>query len=74
MAAINIAGEYEQEVREYARNNGLRYLVLANRLDNLDVAENYHVVGTPTLVLINPDNRVLFYGHNLPEVAKWLKE
>lgn len=74
VAAINIAGEYAQEVREYARSNGLKYLVLADRLNNLDVAEDYHVVGTPTLVLISPDNRVLFYGHNLPDIGKWLKE
>jgi len=74
VAAINIAAEYEQEVREYAADNGLKYLVLANRLDNLDVAEDYHVLGTPTLVLISPDNRVLFYGHNLPDIGKWLKE
>lgn len=74
VAAINIAGESEREVREYATDNGLKYLVLANRLDNLDVAEDYHVVGTPTLVLISPDNRVLFYAHNLPDVGKWLKE
>ncbi|MDZ7804849.1 TlpA disulfide reductase family protein [Thiohalophilus sp.] len=74
VAAINIAGEYAQEVREYARSNDLKYLVLADRLDNLDVAEDYHVVGTPTLVLVNPENRILFYGHNLPDVGKWLKE
>ncbi|MDZ7661708.1 TlpA disulfide reductase family protein [Thiohalophilus sp.] len=74
VAAINIAGEYAQEVREYAQSNGLKYLVLADRLDNLDVAEDYHVVGTPTLVLVSPDNRVLFYGHNLPDISKWLKD
>ncbi len=74
VAAINIAGEYEQEVREYVRSNGLKYLVLADRLDNLDVAEDYHVVGTPTLVLVSPENRVLFYGHILPDVGKWLKD
>lgn len=74
VAAINVAGEYEQEVREYAQSNGLKYLVLADRLNNLDVAEAYQVFGTPTLVLISPENRVLFYGHNLPDISKWLKE
>jgi len=74
IAAINVAGEYEQEVREYAQSNGLKYLVLADRLNNLDVAEAYQVFGTPTLVLISPENRVLFYGHNLPDMRKWLKD
>lgn len=74
VAALNIAGEYEQEVREYVNDNSLRYLILADRLNNLDVAEAYQIFGTPTLVLISPENRVLFYGHNLPDMRKWLKD
>ncbi len=47
LAAINIGGEYEPEVREYVKDNEINYLVLSNRLKNLDVAEAYRVLGTP---------------------------
>lgn len=72
VAAINIGGEYEPEIREYVQDNGLKYLVLANRLDNLDVAEAYRAVGTPTLVMISPEGKILFYGHTPPDVSQWL--
>ena len=73
VAAINIGGEYEVEVRDYVKDNGVKYLVLANRLDNLDAAEAYRAVGTPTLVMIAPDGKIVFYGHNPPDVSKWVK-
>lgn len=73
IAAINIGGEYPVEVAEYVKDNKLKYLVLSERLNNLDVGENYHVLGTPTLVLVSPQGKVLFYGHRLPELKKWLK-
>ncbi len=73
IAAINIGGEYPVEVAEYVKDNNLKYLVLSERLNNLDVGEKYHVLGTPTLVLVSPQGKVLFYGHNLPDLTKWLK-
>ncbi|MFK5913694.1 MAG: TlpA disulfide reductase family protein [Woeseiaceae bacterium] len=72
VAAINIAGEYPIEVREYVTDNKLKYLVLSERLANLDVGESYHVLGTPTLVLVSPKGQVLFYGHRMPELKNWL--
>jgi peroxiredoxin len=74
VAAINIAGEYEKEVRTYATDNGLKYLVLADRLDNIDVAEAYHVIGTPTLVLINPAGEVVYYGYDLSPIKQQLEK
>lgn len=78
VAAINIAGEYQKEVRTYAEDNGLKYLVLADRLNNIDVAEAYKVFGTPTLVLVNPEGKIEYYGHNLSPISnqlkQWLKE
>lgn len=72
IAAINIGGEYEPEVTEYVKDNKLKYLVLSERLNNLDVGESYHVIGTPTLVLISPKGDVLFYGHRVPDLKQWL--
>lgn len=73
VAAINIAGEYDPEVAEYVKDNGLKYLVLSDRLNNLDVAEAYHVVGYPRLVLISPEGKILSIGSDIPDVMKWIK-
>ena len=73
IAAINIGGEYPVEVSEYVKDNNLKYLVLSERLNNLDVGEQYHVLGTPTIVLVSPKGKILFYGHRMPELKKWLK-
>lgn len=73
VAAINIGGEYPVEVAEYVKDNALKYLVLSERLTNLDVGESYHAVATPTLVLVSPKGKVLFYGHRMPDLSKWIK-
>lgn len=73
LAAINIGGEYDMEVKEYVKDNELNYLVLSNRLKNLDVAEAYHVIGTPTLVLVSPQGEIVYRGHNIPDISKWIK-
>ena len=72
IAAINIGGEYPPEVAEYVKDNKLKYLVLSERLNNLDVAESYHAVVTPTMVLISPEGKVLFNGYRMPDLRKWL--
>lgn len=73
LAAINIGGEYPVEVAEYVKDNNLKYLVLSERLNNLDVGENYRAIVTPTLVLVSPAGKVLFYGHRVPDFKQWLK-
>jgi peroxiredoxin len=72
IAAINFLGEYESEVQEYVTDNNVQYLVLADRLNNIDVAEAYKVIGSPTIVMIAPDGKVLSYGHNIPNVLSWI--
>ena len=72
IAAINFLGEYESEVREYVTDNDVQYLVLADRLNNIDVAEAYKVIGSPTIVVIAPDGNILSYGHKIPDMAKWI--
>ena len=73
IAAINIAGEYDVEVAEYVKDNKLKYLVLSDRLNNLDVGEAYHVVGTPTMVVVSPEGKVVYYGYKIPDISKWIK-
>lgn len=73
IAAINVGGEYPVEVAEYVKDNKLKYLILSERLNNLDVGESYRVLGTPTLVLVSPQGKVLFYGHRVPDLTQWLK-
>lgn len=73
VAAINIAGEYDQEVADYVKDNGVKYLTLSDRLKNIDVSEAYNVLGTPTLVLISPDGKVLYNGHKIPDLQRWVK-
>ena len=72
IAAINVAGEYPVEVDEYVKDNKLKYLVLSERLNNIDVGESYNVRGTPTIVLVSPKGTVLFYGHRMPNLEKLL--
>ena len=73
LAAINIGGEYEPEVKEYVKDNELNYLILSNRLKNLDVAEAYKVFGTPTMILVSPNGAILYRGHEIPELGNWVK-
>ena len=73
LAAINIAGEYDPEIKEYVTDNKLNYLVLSDRLKNLDVAEAYKVFGTPTMVLVSHDGKILYRGHEIPKLDKWIK-
>ena len=73
MFAINYIGESESTVREYARDNELKYGIALDYLNAIDVAEAYKVVGSPTIVLIAPDGKIAFYGYTLPDVTKWLK-
>lgn len=72
--AINYIGESESTVREYARDNELNYGIALDYLNAIDVAEAYKVVGSPTIVLIAPNGKIVFYGHTIPEVTKWLEQ
>ena len=73
IAAINFLGEYPEEIREYANDNKVEYLLLTERLKNIDVAESYKVVGSPTIVLIGPDGKIVSYGYEIPNVSLWIK-
>lgn len=72
LAAINFLGEYEEEIRQYVNNNKLEYLMLTDQLKNIDVAQAYKVIGSPTIVVIAPDMKILYAGHKIPAVEQWL--
>ncbi len=72
IAAINFLGEHDAAVREYVSNNGLKYLVLADRVKSIDVASDYKVIGSPTIVVIAPDQKILYYGHKVPDISTWI--
>ena len=61
IAGINFLGEYADDVGTYAKDNNVKYMLLADRLNNIDVAESYKVIGSPTIVLISPEGTVLSY-------------
>ena len=74
IVAINFVGEYIADIKAYARDNGLKYTVITDKLTSIDVAEAYHVVGSPTIVVVDTNGKIVFYGYTLPaDITKWLK-
>jgi len=73
LAGINFLGEYAEDIQEYKTRNKVEYLLLADRLNNIDVAEAYKVVGSPTIVLIHPDGKILSVSYDIPDVSRWIK-
>lgn len=74
IVAINFVGEYLADIRAYAKNNGLKYTVITDKLASIDVAEAYHVVGSPTIVVVDSKGKIVYYGYTLPpDITQWLK-
>jgi len=75
MPVLNLAviTEYNGNVAAYGKDNNIKCLILSNRLDNLDVAEAYHMIVMPTRVLVNPEGNVALYGHSLLDISKFVK-
>lgn len=73
IAAINIGAEYNDDIAEYVKDNNIKYLILSNRLDNLDAGEAYHAIVTPTMVVVDPKGKVVFYGHSVPKLSEFIK-
>ena len=72
IVAIDYVGEYIADVKAYAKDNGLKYTVITDKLASIDVAEAYHVVGSPTIVVDTKGN-IVFYGYTIPDISKWIK-
>jgi len=69
LAAVNIGSEDKPEVLRYANKFNLPYLVLNDDAQKADLAENYAVVGTPTIILIEPTGEVSYRGFKLPDLT-----
>ena len=72
LAGINFLGEYADDVAQYAKDNNVQYTLLAERLNNIDVAEAYKIIGSPTMVLIAPDRKILYFGYEIPDLDAWI--
>ena len=71
--AIDYVGELIADVTAYARDNGLKYTIITDKLTSIDVAEAYHVVGSPTIVVVDSKGKIVFYGYTIPDISKWIK-
>lgn len=70
VAGIDIDFNMREQVEAFVRERKLDFLILHGSLDNADVVEAYGVPGTPTLVLVGRDGRVVYYGHSLEEATR----
>lgn len=70
VAGIDIDFKMRAEVEEFVRTRKLDFLILHGSLDNADAVEAYGVPGTPTLVLVGRDGRVVYYGYSLEDAAR----
>lgn len=73
IVAIDYVGELIADIKAYAKDNGLKYTVITDKLTSIDVAEAYHVVGSPTIVVVDSAGKIVFYGYTIPDVSKWIK-
>ena len=72
--AINVGYEDREEVDVYAFEFKLDYLILNEDEKKAQIAEQYRLVGTPTLELIAPNGIVIYRGHSIPNLDKLMKE
>jgi len=70
IAGIDIDFKMREQVEAFVRERKLDFLILHGSLDNADVIEAYGVPGTPTLVVVGRDGRVVYYGHSLEEATR----
>jgi len=70
IAGIDIDFKMREQVEAFVRERNLTYLILHGSLDNADAVEAYGVPGTPTLVVVGRDGRVVYYGHSLEEATR----
>ncbi len=70
IAGIDIDFNMREQVETFVREHKLTYLILHGSLDNADAIEAYGVPGTPTLVLVGRDGRIVYYGHSLAEATQ----
>lgn len=74
LAAIDVGEENDKEVRQYVQDYGIPYLVLNDDARKAALIKRYHIVGTPTIVLIANNGKILFIGHQLPDLTLWFPD
>ena len=70
VAGIDIDFKMRDQVEAFVREHKLDFLILHGSLDNADAVEAYGVPGTPTLVVVGRDGRIVYYGHSLDDAAR----
>ena len=70
VAGIDIDFNMREQVEAFVQERKLDFLILHGSLNNADVVEAYGVPGTPTLVLVGRDGRIIYYGHSLDEATR----
>ncbi len=73
LAAINIGYENREQVEDYILQHDVDYLVLNDDSKKARLAQQYALKGTPTIKLIAPSGRIVWSGHRLPDLARWIK-
>ena len=63
--------ESEKKVNAFISSKKVAYPVLLDRRGK--VARKYRVVGVPTYILIDRKGKVVYRGHELPEIRKVLE-
>lgn len=72
LVAIDVGFEDKDEVDDYVFEYKLNYLVLNEDDKKAQVAQDYRLVGTPTIQLIAPDGTVKYRGHSVPDLSALL--
>jgi len=70
--AINVGFEDKEEVDDYVFEYKLDYMVLNEDDKKAQVAEDYRLMGTPTIQLIAADGTVTYRGHRIPDLESLL--
>ncbi|MBW1975302.1 MAG: TlpA family protein disulfide reductase [Deltaproteobacteria bacterium] len=69
--AINIGSNDPLErVVDYVKHNPFAVPVLYDRKS--EISTTYGAFGVPLFVLINREGKIVYWGHQLPDVKKWL--
>lgn len=61
--------ESKKAITSFIEANGLTYPMV---VDSGDVAQQYGVVGIPTIVLIDKGGKILYFGHSVHDAEKYL--
>ena len=74
VVAVNFLGQHINDIRDYKNTNNVQYLMLGDTLNSIDVAQAYRVIGSPTIILISPEGKILFYDYDVPDLTQWFND